>query len=262
MTAQQRSFSAPSLLLLLIIFLSACSPLTPAPTKSLPSPAMMVQRKLENALPTASMTFTLTPITDQATLTDTPTILPTALPGACVPPNGQAKWVVYTVQAEDTLYSLAGRTLTTVAQIQEANCRDAADIIIYDGQPLYLPFIPPPLPAATKTEKVRRGRPRPTPTASGPGGPTMDVRPSLGYAGRTFKFVIEGLDPFEEVTIKILRLSDGKPIVKPWTAIMDQNGKSNDVKWKSPENLGKTVYLVVILRWKDKTGLQGTFQIE
>ncbi len=72
-------------------------------------------------------------------------VLPTATPTRCVayPPAG---WVPYTVQAGDTLYSLAQARGTTVVQIRDANCLPG--YVIQAGQNLYLP---PPLPTATPT---------------------------------------------------------------------------------------------------------------
>ncbi len=74
----------------------------------------------------------------------------------CGPPAG---WVIYTVQAGDTLYSLAQRTGTTVEALRQANC--LPDYTIRIGQRLYLPRLP--LPTLSPTPTVTR-TPSPTPT--------------------------------------------------------------------------------------------------
>jgi LysM repeat protein len=80
----------------------------------------------------------------------TPTpIPPTPIATVCGPPPN---WVPYRVQAEDTLFSLARETRTTVAQIKQANC--LVGDAVYRGQLLYLPFVP--------------ATPTPTPTPCGP----------------------------------------------------------------------------------------------
>lgn len=87
--------------------------------------------------------------------------VPTPSP-SCGPPAG---WIVYTVQAGDTLYSLAVRTGTTVEAIRQANC--LMDYTIRIGQRLYLPR--PPVITVTPTPTST-----PSPTAS----PTATVTPT------------------------------------------------------------------------------------
>jgi LysM repeat protein len=72
-------------------------------------------------------------------------------PYACGPPLG---WVVYIVQAGDTLYSLSLRFGVGIEAIRRANCLDG--YVIYAGQALYLPPLPPtpthtPVPPPTPT---------------------------------------------------------------------------------------------------------------
>jgi LysM repeat protein len=58
--------------------------------------------------------------------------------GTCPQPNG---WIVYTVQAGDSVSSLAQRTNTTTEQLTAANCLTNADVI-NTGQVVYLPTAP------------------------------------------------------------------------------------------------------------------------
>lgn len=109
-----------------------------------------------------------TATTVNAVATDTPpiptgTLIPTSTatniplsPGQAQPPRpypqppacgAPAGWVVYQVQVNDTLQSLAMRTNTSIYQLKRANC--LVDEWLYAGQRLYLPFIPAPLPTAT-----------------------------------------------------------------------------------------------------------------
>jgi LysM repeat protein len=61
-------------------------------------------------------------------------------PAACQRPQN---WVAYIVQRSDTLSSLGQRTGTSWQQIQSANCLTST--LIFSGQTLYLPFVPPAL---------------------------------------------------------------------------------------------------------------------
>jgi LysM repeat protein len=88
--------------------------------------------------PTPTATVTPTPL---------PPLAPTATP--CGPPPN---WIIYIVQPNDTLFSLATKTFTTIDQINLANC--LIGDTIYEGQRLYLPFVPP--------------TPTPTPIPCGP----------------------------------------------------------------------------------------------
>jgi LysM repeat protein len=101
-----------------------------------------------------------------------PTATPTATPRATVcqpaPPEG---WVIYQVQATDTLYSLALARDTTVDRIRSVNCLTGPEPAA--GDRIYLP---PPPPTATPTWTYV---PSTTPTASAtstvtPGTPTTE----------------------------------------------------------------------------------------
>lgn len=71
----------------------------------------------------------------------------------CGPPVG---WVIYYVQAGDTLYGIASSVGISVNQLMTANCLKGSNI--YVGQKLYVPYLPPyygnpiqPLPLYTPT---------------------------------------------------------------------------------------------------------------
>jgi LysM repeat protein len=104
-----------------------------------------------------------------ATPTATPTTTPTATP--CGPPPN---WVAYVVQANDTLFSLATKTGTSVEQVKQANC--LVDDTLFIGQSLYLPFIPPtPTDTPTSTSTITptpSETPSPTPTSTATPTPT------------------------------------------------------------------------------------------
>ncbi len=87
--------------------------------------------------PSPTSTATATPAN---TITPTQTITPTATETrACIPflPQG---WIIYTIQAKDTLFNLAIQTGTTVAYIQETNCLSSDSLSI--GQRIFLPTQP------------------------------------------------------------------------------------------------------------------------
>lgn len=111
-------------------------------------------------VPTISVTGTPTLPGLPITATLPPIVIPlppTAIPPVCVP---RADWVyTYTVQAGDTLFSIAQRFGLTLAQLQTGNCIVNANLIAV-GQVLRVPFPPPPPP------------PTITPTFRGP-GPTL-----------------------------------------------------------------------------------------
>jgi LysM repeat protein len=107
------------------------------------------------------------PVTPTPTATNTPTATatPSHTPTPCGPPAG---WLVYFIQAQDTLFSLARNTGTTLQQLKLANCL-AADTI-YVGQVLYVPRLPP-----TRTFTPS---PTPTPTSTPTDTSTPTVTPS------------------------------------------------------------------------------------
>jgi hypothetical protein len=98
---------------------------------------------------------TAIPFPTQPFILPTATLLPTFVPTpaltapssiSCAPVT---TWPIYTVQVGDTLGAIADATGVTVEQLVSANCLASADVI-YVGQQLYVPVLPPPLaPAAT-----------------------------------------------------------------------------------------------------------------
>lgn len=173
-TATGRPTTAPAL--------PSPSPTTP-PTET-PSATPTPSATLEpTGTPLPSPTGTDTPVPLTPTPPPTPVIIivtPTPLPvtpqtggGVCQPPP---TWVIYQVQAGDTLNSLASRTNTTVFDLQQVNCLPS--ITLQPGQTIYLPFTPPP---PTQTPTAVPTRPSgPTPTRSPtPTSPQIDsVTPS------------------------------------------------------------------------------------
>ncbi len=126
--------------------------------------------------PTATNTATATRThTPTSTASPTPTatttlMLPdaTETPAGCVvdPPDG---WILYHVQAGDSLSALAARAGTSLERVMVVNCiRDPALIVI--GQPIYLPR--PPAVTPTSTPEVTR-----PPTQQGIDNPTEPSRP-------------------------------------------------------------------------------------
>ena len=118
-----------------------------------PEPATVTATPTQTATPTATPTATATPTpTPTSTPTVTPKHTPTSTPTPTVtltrtPPCVRKQpygWVSYVVQRGNTLYSLARRTGTTVAQIQRVNC--LPDTRIRTGEWLWLPPIPEPEP--------------------------------------------------------------------------------------------------------------------
>lgn len=105
---------------------------TPSPTLT-PTPT-------STPTPTNTPTITLTPThTPTPTYTPTPTHTPTLTPTPCPPPP--ADWAPYTVQAQDTMFSLARKYGTDVDSILRFNnCRFSSDI--YVGGILFLPANP------------------------------------------------------------------------------------------------------------------------
>lgn len=141
--------------------------LVPAATTDIPPTGSAIQFFVTQGTPTPTVGVAATPLQAQATTTagvaatDTPpvptaTFIPTSTstpilsgPGRPQPPAGNTcgapmDWVIYWVQANDTLQSLAIRTNTSIYQLRQANC--LTDERLYAGQRLYLPFIPAPVP--------------------------------------------------------------------------------------------------------------------
>lgn len=101
-----------------------------------------------------------------------PLISPPAVtpPGeaTCGPPDG---WVVYTVERNDTIFSLSRAYRTTEEALRLANCLGNSNLIIV-GQQIYVPNVPSNTPvatvtpSATSTPRARKTAAPPTPTAS------------------------------------------------------------------------------------------------
>ncbi len=90
----------------------------------------------------------------------TPTPVP---PPPCGPPPG---WVQYVVQPGDTLNSLAARTNTTIFAIAQASCLTRH--VIYPGQVVWLPFLPPPPTPTLPPSATYTPYPSPTPSNTPP----------------------------------------------------------------------------------------------
>jgi LysM repeat protein len=106
-----------------------------APPEATPSPAVTI-------LP--SISPTPDPISTPAlTATDSPgqsTAVAQAVEN-CTQPEG---WALYTVQMGDTFYDLRWRVDTPIDELMRANCLESD--LIFEGQKLYLPFLPEPVP--------------------------------------------------------------------------------------------------------------------
>ena len=130
----------------------------------------------DDATPTPDKIPTVIPI-ERPTAASTPpvpTIVPLSTQGpqptspapSCTPRND---WPVYTVEAGDTLYSIADRSDTTVDTLQAANCLADANIIVV-GQGLRVPKQPEPRETAATPEPAATQQPffqgTPTPGAT------------------------------------------------------------------------------------------------
>lgn len=107
--------------------------LTPSPTPS------ATHTPSQTATPTLTLTTTKT-ITPTSTSSPTPSVTVEPTLTACVPAQPQG-WVVYTVQPNDNLSSLAVGTGITLDELMRGNCLTNSNLIV-TGQRLYLPFIP------------------------------------------------------------------------------------------------------------------------
>jgi len=109
---------------------SATATLTPTPSPSvMPSPSATW-----TPAPTSTPTSTTTP-TATASVTPTPTATPPRTPRACGPP---ANWIQVRLLPGETLYRLAVRYGTTIAQLQWANCMGSSTILL-DYQLFWVP---------------------------------------------------------------------------------------------------------------------------
>lgn len=130
-----------------------------------------------------------------------PTPAPTAIPQP-TPCQPNQNWAIYMVQVNDTLSALGQSTGVSVEEIQRANC--LAGTMIFAGQPLYLPFVPPPPVVAIATALP----PIPaTPPPPGPGDPTIAVNPESGPPGTTFAFQLDHFKSNEHITVRIVSAS-------------------------------------------------------
>jgi LysM repeat protein len=231
--------------LIISLLLTGCgsiAPSTPTPIQNLPTLA-----PLEEATSTATVlvptldtvimdtaTVEVPDATDTPKSTDTPPPTPTSgmsmvivsEGSQAIPPPPQAcqsppqNWVVYIVQRNDTLSSLAQRTGVSWPQIQMANC--LAGATIFAGQSLYLPFRPQPLP--TNSSPGAAPLP-PTSPPPGPGNPEIAITPDSGPPGSTFTFVMTNFSPGENILISI-DLNDEIPIAG-FSMVADQTGRAS-----------------------------------
>lgn len=257
MTSQKRSLVNLCFNLALAILISSCQatpatlPILPTFNMLIPTASMTATTLIEQPSASPSPSMTPMPVIEQASPTETQTIIPTDTPTdkpvICIPPNGHTAWLVHTVQAGDTLSSLAVSTKTNVEEIQKANC--ITGTIIYNGQPLFLPFVPVYVPPASTVVP---------PTAPPPGDPRIDVDPGSGTAGSTFTLQIKDFDAFAVISVKI-ETSDGI-LITTFNITMDAKGNL-DNEWVSPVDLEIGFYVVRPYRPDGTQGKSGTFVI-
>lgn len=154
--------------------------------------------------PTSAMQITI--VSDEQ-----PTTVPS--PGTCQHPQS---WILYTVQANDTLSSLAQRTGTSWQQIQAANCLSGT--IIFAGQTLYLPSFPAPMPSLPGPTVAIL-----TPVPPGPGNPQLTVTPTAGYPGDTFTIIMDDFPRNNPIRLVIIYADAGILLVR-MTLTPDANG--------------------------------------
>jgi LysM repeat protein len=165
----------------------------PAPTKTelnaapsvintpISTSKIAIPNVLTNSQKTSTLIPSLTPFTSPSLtvapttiiIENTQTTIPLATDTICAPPSG---WVIYIVQANDSLSYLGLKFGVTVAELQQANCMGSS-VIIYTGQKLYVPNVPtltPPVsPTQTATETVT-----PEPVSSDTPFPTDTPQPT------------------------------------------------------------------------------------
>ncbi|MBN2007520.1 MAG: LysM peptidoglycan-binding domain-containing protein [Anaerolineae bacterium] len=118
---------------IILLNTAGCGKSTPRATTLATPTQAPVEVTFPPASPTLVPSATLSASTPQPTQ---PTLSPS--PTACVPP---VNWILYVVQRGDNLYRLSVNTGTSVAQVKQANCM--TEDVIYVGQSLYLPKLPP-----------------------------------------------------------------------------------------------------------------------
>lgn len=240
--------------LIMVLLVGGCAPAVSSPTVlgtldptwTLAAEAMPTQSALmSSAQPqTEVLPLVVTPtvvIAEQTALTvptDTATIAPLQMeivespsvplssgvtqPEACQRPQG---WIVYTVRANDTLYSLAQRTGTTTQQIQSVNCLNGT--LILAGQSLYLPFVPPTQIVSAPTSSSGSGSPSvpvTTPKTGLPGDHLVVVDPPAGPPGTTFKLSVDEYASNEEVIVTIVSVDTLNAVVE-LRLITDDDGR-------------------------------------
>jgi LysM repeat protein len=138
-----------------------------------------------NLTPSMSPSLTVTPTPDEYPtniVENTQTTVPLATETICAPPSG---WVVYIVQANDSLFYLGIQFGVTVTELQEANCMGTG-VIIYTGQKLYVPnvltltppVIPQPTESASPTDESEISTDTPEPVFTDTPFPTDTQQPT------------------------------------------------------------------------------------
>ena len=157
------------LLLGLAVTASACVPFVGnGPDEETPTPEVIptiIRPTQETAVtPATSPVPTLVPL---------PTRAPQAAtaPPSCTP---RTDWPEYTVQAGDTLYSIALRSDSTQATLQAANCLSDPNKI-FEGQSLRVPKQPEPREPAATPGPTATPQPGFFQATATPGAPTGDV---------------------------------------------------------------------------------------
>ena len=133
----------------LVIGLCLAGCISPTATPDLPTPTVVA---VLSPIPTHTIGPTNTALPNTPTFESSPTPTPpTPEATSCGAPSG---WKLYIVRPNDNLFRLGLKTQTTVEQIKLANCLTSD--LIFAGNSLYLPFLPPidtpaPQPPSTAT---------------------------------------------------------------------------------------------------------------
>jgi len=259
----------------LVLFLVGCgstavptpTPIPTVPTSIPPLEATSTAPVVTPTMGTPTSAVTEQTVTSDVTVTPQPTSTPTSgmqmtivLDGqpTAAPTSGYCQhpqnWVVYTVQVSDTLSSLGQRTGTNWQQIQAANC--LIGTVIFAGQTLYLPFVPPPVtPLPNLTPMV------PTPPPPGPGDPKLTISPTDGQPGTTF---IIGMDDFprnQAITLEITFADTGESVLK--VALSPNSDGDATLSYISPQDAQLGSYNVYADSFFDDSVVEktGEFQI-
>ena len=120
-----------------VIPLSATAPLV-IPTVVVPTAAASQTPAAATISATAALPTVSLPAATTSQAKASSTSRPPATPVPCKPPSA---WVIYTVQAGDTLYHLSQVFGVSVAALQKANCLGSSTLL-EAGQPLYVPAGP------------------------------------------------------------------------------------------------------------------------